>query len=178
MDGVHGRPDPGRGTALPAVHSLIDQSLHSRLGATTTNGDGFGIGWYGERPEPAVFKSVHPAWNDAIYARSPDQGHRCCSHMSARRPGHRCSAATATVPWAVAVDAQRLSGQLPRPQTGPDDGGDPSLYADIEGSTDSETSSSLAPTFGLTDDPVTGVERAVGFVEDVARRRGVEHPVR
>ena len=31
------------------VHSIIDQSLHSRLGATTTNGDGFGIGWYGWR---------------------------------------------------------------------------------------------------------------------------------
>ena len=28
------------------VHSLIDQSLHSKLGAETTNGDGFGIGWY------------------------------------------------------------------------------------------------------------------------------------
>jgi predicted glutamine amidotransferase len=27
-------------------HSIIDQSLHSRLGATTTNG--VGIGWYGE----------------------------------------------------------------------------------------------------------------------------------
>ena len=27
------------------VHSLIDQSLHSRLGAETTNGDGFGVGW-------------------------------------------------------------------------------------------------------------------------------------
>ena len=26
------------------VHSLIDQSLHSKLGAETTNGDGFGIG--------------------------------------------------------------------------------------------------------------------------------------
>jgi glutamine amidotransferase len=25
-------------------HSLIDQSLHSRMGATTTNGDGFGVG--------------------------------------------------------------------------------------------------------------------------------------
>jgi len=25
-------------------HSLIDQSLHSRLGATTINGDGFGVG--------------------------------------------------------------------------------------------------------------------------------------
>ena len=45
-------------------HSLIDQSLHSRLGATTTNGDGFGIGWYGDGPVPALFKSVDPAWND------------------------------------------------------------------------------------------------------------------
>ena len=35
------------------VHSLIDQSLHSKLGAETTNGDGFGIGWYDAcRAEP------------------------------------------------------------------------------------------------------------------------------
>ena len=26
--------------------SLIDQILHSREGATPTNGDGFGVGWY------------------------------------------------------------------------------------------------------------------------------------
>ena len=45
-------------------HSLIEQSLHSTMGATTTNGDGFGIGWYGEVATPAVFKSVDPAWND------------------------------------------------------------------------------------------------------------------
>jgi predicted glutamine amidotransferase len=24
---------------------LIDESLHSRMGAETTNGDGFGVGW-------------------------------------------------------------------------------------------------------------------------------------
>ena len=45
-------------------HSLIDQSLHSRLGAETTNGDGFGIGWYGVGETPGVFHSVEPAWND------------------------------------------------------------------------------------------------------------------
>jgi glutamine amidotransferase len=28
------------------ANSLIDQSLHSRLGAEVTNGDGFGVGWY------------------------------------------------------------------------------------------------------------------------------------
>ena len=34
------------------AHSLVDQSLHSRLGAETTNGDGFGVGWYGDAPDP------------------------------------------------------------------------------------------------------------------------------
>ena len=46
------------------AHSLVDQSLHSRLGAETTNGDGFGVGWYGDGPIPGVFHSIEPAWND------------------------------------------------------------------------------------------------------------------
>ena len=46
------------------VHSLIDQSLHSKLGAETTNGDGFGVGWYGAAAIPGVFRSTEPAWND------------------------------------------------------------------------------------------------------------------
>jgi predicted glutamine amidotransferase len=44
--------------------SLIDQSLNSRLGATTTNGDGFGVGWYDEGGTPRLYRSTHPAWND------------------------------------------------------------------------------------------------------------------
>ena len=47
------------------AHSLIDQSLHSRLGAETTNGDGFGVGWYDAAPVPGVFRGIEPAWNDA-----------------------------------------------------------------------------------------------------------------
>src|SRR3954447_18383634 len=46
------------------THSLIDQSLHARLGVETTNGDGFGVGWYDDAATPAVFHSVEPAWND------------------------------------------------------------------------------------------------------------------
>jgi len=80
-------------------HSIIDQSLHARLGGVTTNGDGFGIGWYGNGGEtaPAVFKGTHPAWNDrnlrevATQIRTP-----CCSPTSGPRAEHRCSAATAT----------------------------------------------------------------------------------
>src|SRR4029078_11930646 len=41
-------------------HSLIVQSLHSQLGAEETNGDGFGIGWYGAQSAPAVFPSPEP----------------------------------------------------------------------------------------------------------------------
>src|ERR1039458_7895224 len=45
-------------------HGLIDQSLHSRMGAETTNGDGFGLGWYGTGDGPGVYRSVSPAWGD------------------------------------------------------------------------------------------------------------------
>src|SRR3954451_23670067 len=46
-------------------HGLIDQSLHSRLGAEATNGDGFGLGWGGGGGGPAMHHSVSPAWGDA-----------------------------------------------------------------------------------------------------------------
>src|SRR3954466_146552 len=42
-------------------HSIIDQSLHARMGGFTTNGDGFGIGWYrGEGPPPTGFHGPPP----------------------------------------------------------------------------------------------------------------------
>ena len=54
---------------------------------------------------------------------------------------------------------------------------DPALYADIEGSTDSEMFFFLALTFGLAHDPPVAVERAVGFIERVGRKHGIEHPI-
>src|SRR3954467_8864917 len=45
-------------------HGLVDQSRHSRMGVETTNGDGFGLGWYGGGDGPAVYRSVAPAWGD------------------------------------------------------------------------------------------------------------------
>ncbi|PJI52725.1 class II glutamine amidotransferase, partial [Methylobacterium radiotolerans] len=65
-----GSPLQMESVLFKAKHSLIEQSLHSRLGATTTNGDGFGLGWYSRAIEgrpaepPFRYRSVHPAWND------------------------------------------------------------------------------------------------------------------
>jgi glutamine amidotransferase len=53
----------------------------------------------------------------------------------------------------------------------------PSLYPQIQGSTDSEVLFFLALTFGLEHDPPTAVERAVGLVEATGRRYGIEHPI-
>jgi glutamine amidotransferase len=55
---------------------------------------------------------------------------------------------------------------------------DPSLFAEIEGSTDSETLFFLALTFGLEEDPPGAVARAVALVEEVGRRHAIKHPIR
>jgi predicted glutamine amidotransferase len=50
---------------LKPEHSLITQSRDAHQSITTVNADGFGIGWYGARPEPGVFRDIQPAWNDS-----------------------------------------------------------------------------------------------------------------
>jgi len=45
-------------------HSLVHQSLRAEEAKTVTNGDGFGVGWYGERAEPGLYREVMPAWSD------------------------------------------------------------------------------------------------------------------
>ena len=70
-------------------HSLIDQSLRAMDTTNTTNGDGFGIGWYGKRDVPGVYKDVRPAWHDAnLHALAANL--RCSWHTSAPPPGLRC----------------------------------------------------------------------------------------
>ena len=45
-------------------HSLIAQSHCAREAKSPTNGDGFGIAWYGDRPEPGLYRDILPAWSD------------------------------------------------------------------------------------------------------------------
>ena len=49
------------------AHSLIDQSLHSKLGAETTNGDGFGVAW----PEHASVADTSTERSGPCAAGSP-----------------------------------------------------------------------------------------------------------
>ena len=53
---------------------------------------------------------------------------------------------------------------------------DPSLYPEIEGTTDTELMFYLALTFGLKDDPPKAVAQMVGLVETTGHAHGVEFP--
>ncbi|HEY4858335.1 MAG TPA: class II glutamine amidotransferase [Xanthobacteraceae bacterium] len=46
------------------AHSLVVQSQRALESTASTNGDGFGMGWYGEHPEPGLYREVRPAWSD------------------------------------------------------------------------------------------------------------------
>ena len=161
-------------------HSLIDQSLHSRLGATTTNGDGFGIGWYGDGAVPALFKSVDPAWNDQNLREIASQVRTPLFFAHVRASTGTPVQRTNCHPFRhgrwlwMHNGALRGFHETKRELLGAVDS---SLYADVEGSTDSEALFFLALTFGLVDDPFAAVSRAVGFVEKVGRSHGVVDPV-
>ena len=161
-------------------HSLIDQSLHSTMGAETTNGDGFGVGWYGVGETPATYHSIEPAWNERnlrdlaahvesglVFAHirassgSPVQQTNCHPF----RHGRWLWMHNGLIAEFHAVKRELVLAV------------DPSLYSSIDGSTDSEVFFYLALTLGLEDDPPGAVERAVGLIEDVGRRAGVVHPI-
>jgi predicted glutamine amidotransferase len=161
-------------------HSLIDQSLHSRLGVETTNGDGFGIGWYGEGSVPALFKSIEPAWNDRNLRELATQirTRLLFAHIRASTgtPVQRSNCH----PFRYGEWLWMHNGAIADFHIVKRDlmlAIDPSLYADIDGSTDSEVFFFLALTLGLMEDPPAAVARAVALIEDVGSRHGIQHPI-
>jgi glutamine amidotransferase len=156
-------------------HSLVVQSLHAELGAEPTNGDGFGVAWYGVGEGPGVYRSVEPAWNDAnlramaghiasplflAHVRastgSPVQQTNCHPFTHGR--------------WSMVHNGlvnhwHELRRDLLLAVR-------PDLFATIQGTTDSEVLFHLALGMGIDDDPLRALERAVGMAEAASIARG------
>ena len=172
-------------------YSLIDQSMHSRMGVETTNGDGFGVGWYGVAdpaapgPDsgagvPVLFRGVGPAWGD----------------VNLRELGRNISSGLflAHIRASTGTPVQQTNchpfrhGRWIMVHNGVINGYEqvrrdlmlevaPEQFASIQGSTDSEVLFHLALTYGLESDPVSALERAIGFVEATAARHGIENAI-
>ncbi len=149
-------PHPPRNGAVRGTHSLVDQSLHSRLGAETTNGDGFGVGWYGAPKTPGVFYSTEPAWNDSNLRE-------LAGHISSPLFFTHIRAAIGSAVQQTNCHPFRHdrwlfmhNGYINEFATIKRDlilAVDPSLYPKIQGQADTEVLFYLALTFGLEDDP-------------------------
>jgi glutamine amidotransferase len=167
------------------AHGLVDQARQANEGIELLNGDGFGIGWYDDFGEadvrpPGRYRSTQPAWNDvnlrelAHHLRSP----LFLAHvrMTTGTPVQE----TNCHPFRHDNWLFVQNGEIVRyPEIRRDLllGVDPSLFGEIEGTTDSELMFFLALSFGLQDDPLGGLARAVGLIERVGRAAGIEHPV-
>jgi predicted glutamine amidotransferase len=157
-------------------HGIVDQSLHARMGAEPTNGDGFGLGWYGSGAGPAVYRSVAPAWADANLRElaahtesplffthiraaigSPVQQTNCHPFRRGR--------------WLFVHNGYIADFHLLRRELML--GIAPELFPEVHGSTDTEVVFHLALTLGLERDPITALERTVGVIERTAERHGI-----
>jgi predicted glutamine amidotransferase len=164
----HGQPVLIDELLFRSPHGIVDQSLHARMGAEPTNGDGFGLGWYGMGNGPAVYRSVAPAWGDANLRElaahiesplflahiraaigSPVQETNCHPFRRGR---------WLFVHNGFLSDFHALRRDLMLAI-------DPGLFADVQGSTDTEVVFALALTFGLEEDPIQALEAAVGLIE-------------
>ena len=175
----HGRSVPMETILMAPEHSILDQSRHAERTNFEINGDGFGLGWYGQPSSPGVFHDVRPAWNDrnlqsvAAHVRS----HLFLAHVRATTgsPVSRSNCHPfAHGNWLFVHNGQiggfeHLRHALDRHVA-------PEIYGKRIGSTDTETMFQLALSFGLEEDPVRGVLRMIETVESEKEKHGVHEP--
>jgi len=166
----------GEIVSAPA-HSLVAQSHCAREAKSPTNGDGFGVAWYGALPEPGLYRDILPAWSDPNLKSVCRQirSRLFLAHVRAATSG--ATSRTNCHPFVHGRWSFMHNGQigaweaLRRPLEAllPD-----TLYASREGSTDSELLFLLMLAEGLNDDPRGAVERTVLLVLAAAAARKVE----
>jgi len=160
-------------------HSLLVQSKHATQSTWVVNGDGVGLGWYGDDPDPGQYRETRAAWNDEnvkSLARHTRSG-LFLAHVRAVTQG--IVSRTNTHPFLMGnwlfqhngdvggfkVMQRSLDARLADP-----------WFGDREGQTDSESLFALALTHGLREDPVAGI---TGMIRTILERReeaGVDDP--
>jgi predicted glutamine amidotransferase len=174
-----GGPIAPRELLYDPERSLIEQSRRHAPNMEIPNGDGTGLGWYEHRAEPALFRSITPAWGDEnlLELASEVRTRLFLAHVRAGTgtPVQQTNCHPFRYRNWLFVHNGHVSGyqRLRRDllfAVRPD------LFGNIAGSTDSELLFHLALTFGLTDDPIGGLARMAGFVETTAAGAGVGEP--
>ena len=162
-------------------YSLIKQSLLARESVWKTNGDGFGIAWYGTKKEPGIFKDTLPAWNDENLRSLAEQVESRLFFAHVRATTGTSISRNNCHPFKYKNWIFMHNGQI---------GGWAECRKDIEsmidhrfysyrlGTTDSEALFLVALSEGLEDDPPAALGRAISRILCVMQDRGVHEPMR
>src|SRR5919199_1238727 len=141
------------------AHSLVHQSLHAAEAKTGTNGDGFGLGWYGERPEPGLYREIRPAWSDENLRSLCEQVRSRLFFAHVRASTGTSSTRANCHPFAHRRYLFMHNGQI---------GG----YAKVKRRVES-----LIPD-ELEDDPLAAMARTLKAVRDLMRAAEIAEPLR
>jgi predicted glutamine amidotransferase len=162
-------------------HSLVHQSQSAAECKAVTNGDGFGVGWYGAFDEPGVYRDILPAWSD-------DNLKSLCRQIASPLffAHVRASTGTATSranchPFAHGRWLFMHNGQiggwhgLRRTVEAmlPDD-----RYAARRGTTDSEAIFLMLDDAALARDPVGAMREALARIRRAMDAAGIAEPLR
>ena len=148
-------------------HSLLEQSQAATEAKLATNGDGFGIAWYGDDPTPGLYRDVLPAWSDGNLPNlcRMVKSHLFLAHVRASTVGEvtrvNCHPFT-TRQWSLAHNGQIAEFPTIRRQLEnllPDD-----LYDLRRGTTDSELFFLLCLAHGLETDPKLAIQQTLDAI--------------
>jgi predicted glutamine amidotransferase len=177
--GYLGSPIAPRELLHDPPRSLIEQSRRHAPNMAIPNGDGTGLGWYEHRAEPALFRSITPAWGDEnlLELATEIRTRLFLAHVRAGTgtPVQQTNCHPFRYRNWLFVHNGHVGGyrMLRRDlllAVHPD------LFGNIAGSTDSELLFHLALTFGLAEDPIAGIARMAGFVEAAAAAADLNEP--
>ncbi len=163
-------------------YSLVAQSMNSRYSykadgsILAVNGDGFGLGWYAYRNEPALFKTAEPAWaNENI--------NEICSHVKAHIfMSHVRAASSGAIernnahPFKYKNWLFQHNGYLNQFALIKRDlqfAIVPEFFNYLQGTTDSEVLFLLALTYGLENNPKMALEKVINKTQEICEKNKV-----
>jgi predicted glutamine amidotransferase len=163
------------------AHSLISQSIHALQSTASTNGDGFGLGWYGDHFEPGLYRELRPAWSD-------ENLRYLCRHIRSHLFFAHVRAATGTAvtrqnchPFACGAWLFMHNGFIGNwngmrrhvEQLIPDE-----LYPSRSGTTDSEAIFLAMMARGINEDPIGATARTLTALAQLVSRNGANDKLR
>jgi predicted glutamine amidotransferase len=162
-------------------YSLVQQSLAARKSVCATQGDGFGLGWYGDHADPGLYREALPAWNDRNLRSLARQLKARLFFAHVRASTGTDTARSNCHPfahdkWLFMHNGQiggydrlrrRLEARIPD-----------ALYPFRAGTTDSETAFYLLFRHEIERDPIGALRAVLGEIEDERAGAGIDEPLR